>query len=116
MIQAARLAFDPFVSWPVFWILAGIGALALLIYAFRGGRAWLTRALGFTALMAALTAAPVLELAPAGAGSRTRRAATFIEYALLAGIALVLFFLFRSQLSNIFGDLFDRIADAISGS
>ena len=28
---------------------------------------------------------------------------------------LVLFFLFRTQLSNIFGDLFDRIADAIAG-
>ena len=67
----------------------------------------------WTAIMATLTTAPVLD--PAAAGTRTRRAATFIEYALLAGIALVLFFLFRTQLSNIFGDLFDRIADAIAG-
>jgi Flp pilus assembly pilin Flp len=67
----------------------------------------------FTTLLVARVATPAV-LQPATAG-RTRRAATFIEYALLAGIALVLFFLFRSQLSNIFGDLFDRISDAISG-
>ncbi len=66
----------------------------------------------WTALMG-LAVSPVLATVPAQ--SRTRRAATFIEYSLLAAIALVLFFLMRNQLSNIFGNLFDRIADAISG-
>jgi hypothetical protein len=63
----------------------------------------------FLALFAPIEA-PALVLSGA---SRRRRAATFIEYALLAGIALVLFFLFRDTLSDIFNSLFDRISGAL---
>ena len=44
---------------------------------------------------------------------RSRRGATFIEYALLAGIALVLFFVFRTGLSGIFDTLLQSIRDAL---
>ena len=44
---------------------------------------------------------------------RARRGATFIEYALLAGIALVLFFVFRTGLSGIFDSLLQSIRDAL---
>lgn len=50
-----RLGFDPYLGW---WALVVLGIFALLLwglYAFKGGRAWLTRALALTLITAALT-------------------------------------------------------------
>jgi Flp pilus assembly pilin Flp len=64
-----------------------------------------------TALVAfVLGAAPV----PALARVNSRRGATFIEYALLAAVALVVFVLFRTQLSSMFTSLLERLRVALS--
>lgn len=44
---------------------------------------------------------------------RSRRAATFIEYALLASVALILVVIFRTQLSSIFTSLMNNLRGAI---
>jgi Flp pilus assembly pilin Flp len=44
---------------------------------------------------------------------RTRRAATFIEYALLAGVAVVVITLFRGQLSSFMSSMVDKINGAL---
>jgi hypothetical protein len=54
MIDAARIAFEPFLGWPMLWLVAGITALAWLVYLVRRGRAWLTRGAGLTLLALAL--------------------------------------------------------------
>ena len=54
-MEISRLGFDPHLGWP---LLIALGVLALgvwLLYAFRGGRAWLTRALAVTLIAAALS-------------------------------------------------------------
>ena len=53
-MDATRFGFDPFLGW---WILALIGLAALAVwglYLIKGGRAWLTRALGLTLIGIAL--------------------------------------------------------------
>jgi Flp pilus assembly pilin Flp len=50
---------------------------------------------------------------PALARTRSRRAATFVEYALLAAVALVIFVVFRTQLSSMFSSLMDRLRTAL---
>ncbi|MEO0550115.1 MAG: glutamine amidotransferase [Pseudomonadota bacterium] len=55
MIEASRLLFDPLIAWPWVWTLAGIGALALLVYGIQRGRAPVTRLLGLIIILAALT-------------------------------------------------------------
>ena len=44
---------------------------------------------------------------------RTRRAATFIEYALLAGVAVVVITLFRGQLKIFMQSMIDKINGAL---
>jgi hypothetical protein len=54
MMDVTRLGFAPYLGW---WILCIIGVAALIIwvlYAFKGGRAWLTRALALSLLGLAL--------------------------------------------------------------
>jgi Flp pilus assembly pilin Flp len=46
--------------------------------------------------------------------ARRGRGATFIEYALLAAVALVVVVIFRTQLSSIFTSLMDRLRSATS--
>lgn len=57
-----------------------------------------------------------VEAAPAlvRVGTRRHRAATFIEYALLAAVALAVVVIFRTQLSSIFSGLMDRLRSAVS--
>ena len=55
MIDATRLGFDPFLGWPVLWLVAGLAALAWAAYIFLRGKAWLTRGLALTLLTAALS-------------------------------------------------------------
>lgn len=45
---------------------------------------------------------------------RSTRAVTFIEYAILAAIAVVIGILFRTQLSSLFNRLFERLNGAIN--
>ena len=54
MIEASRLAFDPFLPWPWLWALAALCGLALLGYLVLRGRAWLTRTLGLLLLLVAV--------------------------------------------------------------
>jgi Flp pilus assembly pilin Flp len=44
---------------------------------------------------------------------RSRRGATLIEYMLLAAIAIVLAFAIRAGLTGQFGDILDRIGNAL---
>lgn len=54
-MDVSRLGFDPHLGWAVL-IALGIAALAVwVLYAVRGGRAWLTRALALTLIAAALS-------------------------------------------------------------
>jgi len=53
MIEATRIAFDPFLTWPWLIALGVICGLALLAYLVLRGRAWLTRALGLVLLLGA---------------------------------------------------------------
>lgn len=46
--------------------------------------------------------------------ARRTRAATFIEYALLAAIALALFFIFRDTLTRLITNLLGRLSNATS--
>ncbi|KCZ53065.1 hypothetical protein [Hyphomonas pacifica] len=55
MIDATRLGFDPFLGWPVLWIVVALAALAWLGYLFLRGKAWATRGLALTLLAAALS-------------------------------------------------------------
>ncbi|WP_409917279.1 hypothetical protein [Hyphomonas sp.] len=55
MNEAVRLTFEPFLGWPMIWLLAGVAVLAWAAYFFLRGRAWLTRALGLVLLTLALT-------------------------------------------------------------
>ncbi len=54
MMQVSRLSFDPLVSWPFFWGVAGLSVVCLAIYIIAFRRAWLSRcvagALGLLAL------------------------------------------------------------------
>ena len=61
MIEASRLSFDPFVSWPVFWGLAVLILLALGIYIAAFRKAWLTRALGLGLGLLALSNPAIVE-------------------------------------------------------
>jgi hypothetical protein len=54
MIGAVRIAFDPALSWGVIIALGLIAALALAIYAWRGGGAPISRALGIAFLLLGL--------------------------------------------------------------
>lgn len=62
----------------------------------------------------ATAATPAVHPAPALVRVRSRRAATFVEYALLAAVALAIFVIFRSQLSSMFSSLMDRLRTALS--
>ncbi|MEM1086707.1 MAG: glutamine amidotransferase [Pseudomonadota bacterium] len=53
MIEASRIAFDPFLPWPWLIALGIVCALAVLTYLILRGRAWLTRAVGLILLVAA---------------------------------------------------------------
>ena len=50
MIDATRLAFAPFLGWPVLWMVAAATALAWLAYIGLRGRAWATRGLALAVL------------------------------------------------------------------
>ncbi|MFC6198629.1 DUF7408 domain-containing protein [Ponticaulis profundi] len=55
MMEASRFGFDPFIP---LWAFAALGIACLIVwgfYAFRGGRAWLTRALALCIITAALS-------------------------------------------------------------
>lgn len=54
MIDATRIGFDPLLPWLWVGLLGGLIALVWVIYGLRGGRAWLTRALGATLIGIAL--------------------------------------------------------------
>lgn len=72
-------------------------------------RLYLRLRTALVALVAMLAPKP----APAGA-SRTRRAATFIEYGLLVAVAVgIILFIFREQFEEIVGTLLDRLECAI---
>ncbi|MEL8055392.1 MAG: glutamine amidotransferase [Pseudomonadota bacterium] len=53
MIEASRIAFDPFLPWFALIVLGGICVLALLAYIVLRGRAWLTRTLALALVIAA---------------------------------------------------------------
>ncbi|MEQ9435289.1 hypothetical protein [Hyphomonas sp.] len=61
MIEATRIRFDPFLGWPVLWLVVAVAALAWLAYVFLRGRAALTRGLGLTLLAAALSNPSLVE-------------------------------------------------------
>ena len=61
MIEATRLGFDPFLGWPVLWLVVAVAALAWLAYVALRGRAALTRGLGLTLLAAALSNPSLVE-------------------------------------------------------
>ncbi len=54
------IVFDPLLPLPLIWALAGLGALAVVLAAWRGLRGWPLRALAFGALALAL-AGPMLQ-------------------------------------------------------
>ncbi len=54
MLEAARLSFDPIIPWLALWALVACGAALWLVYAFRGGKAWLFRALALSILAISL--------------------------------------------------------------
>ncbi len=54
MTDVSRLSIDPLISMPLVWLLAGLFALALLIYVLRRGRAWASRAAGLALLLGAV--------------------------------------------------------------
>lgn len=60
-----------------------------------------------------LVGGDAVALQPARVSTRRGRAATFIEYALLAAVALVVVVIFRTQLTSIFTSLMDNLRDAI---
>lgn len=45
MIEASRLSFDPLIGWPLFWALAGLCLVSLIVYLIAFRKAWLTRTL-----------------------------------------------------------------------
>lgn len=45
MIEASRLSFDPLIGWPLFWGLAGLCVVSLIVYLIAFRKAWLTRTL-----------------------------------------------------------------------
>ena len=45
----------------------------------------------------------------------TRRGAGFLEYALLGAVAIVLFVIFRDQLSGVMETLINRVRNAVNG-
>ncbi len=61
MIEASRLSFDPLLSWPLFWTVAGVCLLAFLVYLVAFRKAWLTRALGLLVGLAALSNPSIVE-------------------------------------------------------
>ncbi len=54
MTEFTRLGFDPYLDWWALGILGGLTFIVWLLYAVRGGRAWLTRALGLSVIGVAL--------------------------------------------------------------
>lgn len=54
MTWADRIGFDPSLPWPMLAGLAALALLAVLAYAFMGGRAPITRALGLALVLAGL--------------------------------------------------------------
>ena len=61
MIDATRLAFDPFLGWPALWLVVAVAALAWIAYVFLRGQAALTRGLGLTLLAAAIANPSLVE-------------------------------------------------------
>lgn len=61
MIEAMRIGFDPFLGWPFLWLVVGVAAIAWLAYIVLRGRAALTRGLGLTLLVAALSNPSLVE-------------------------------------------------------
>ena len=55
MIEASRLGFDPVIGWTALVILGVLALIVWLLYAVRGGRSWLLRALALTLITAALS-------------------------------------------------------------
>lgn len=55
MIDATRIGFDPFLGWPVLWLVAGLAGLAWIAYIALRGKAWATRGLALILLAAALS-------------------------------------------------------------
>jgi Flp pilus assembly pilin Flp len=45
--------------------------------------------------------------------ARSRRGATFIEYALLAGVAVIVFFAFRGPLTNLMTGIINQVSRAL---
>ncbi|MAP96434.1 MAG: hypothetical protein CMK07_15925 [Ponticaulis sp.] len=54
-MEASRLAFDPHLGWIVLGVLCAAALAIWAVYVFRGGRAWLTRALALSVLSIALS-------------------------------------------------------------
>lgn len=61
MIEASRLSFDPLIGWPLFWGLAALCAIALLIYIVAFRKAWLTRTLAAAFGLLALANPAIVE-------------------------------------------------------
>lgn len=49
-----RIAFDPAAPWAIIAVLAGVMALALGVYVWRGGKAWMSRGLGLALILIGL--------------------------------------------------------------
>ena len=54
-MNASRLGFDPHLGWIVLSVFVLAALLVWGFYAFRGGRAWLTRALAISIIAVALS-------------------------------------------------------------
>ncbi|MCH2249278.1 MAG: hypothetical protein MK042_05720 [Cognatishimia sp.] len=61
MIEASRLSFDPLIGWPLFWGLAALFVIALLIYIIAFRKAWLTRTLAAAFGLFALANPAIIE-------------------------------------------------------
>ncbi len=103
MIEAARLSFDPLISWPWLWALIALCGASFLAYASLRGRAWLTRALGLAIILAALANPAIVEEEreplPSVAALVLDKSDS-MDFGQRAQIAQAVFDAFRTQLSS----------------
>lgn len=61
MIEASRLTFDPLLGWPLFWALAALCLVSLIVYVAAFRKAWLTRTLAVAFGLLALSNPAIVE-------------------------------------------------------
>lgn len=61
MIDATRIGFDPFLGWPLLWVVVAIAAASWIAYVILRGRAALSRGLALTLVAAALSNPSLVE-------------------------------------------------------